>query len=223
MKRRLLILIVFIITLTGCSSEYNLEFSNNKIKENVVVTILDSDIPKQVENPVAEIDDRVTPFIEGDQYPFFDNEEIVYDKKVDKVGDVTTVTLDYEYSHDEFKESNVYQSCFENALFDINRNNYLLSFSGSFYCLYGDEITINIKTNNKVNDHNADKVSGNVYTWIINQDNVQETSIQMNISDQSKTVQTVLYVVIGIVFVLLVICGYIAYKKIKNRDAVNEI
>lgn len=222
-KKLIFMLIISIFILTGCSSEYNLEFSNGKIKENIVVNILDSDIPKQPSSQLYEADDRVTPFIKNDQYPFFGNEDIVYKKNVEKSGTTTKVTLDYTYTHDEYLNSTVYKSCFDRTEFSTNKRDYELNFSGNFYCLYGDELVINIKSNNKVISSNADKVSDNVYTWVINKDNVNDVDIQIKISKTPLYIRTIIYIILGIVFVVLLVFGFNVYNKIKNKDSVNEI
>ena len=98
-----------------------------------------------------------------------------------------------------------------------------MNFSGSFYCLHGDSVTINIKTNNEVISHNADKVSGNTYTWVINKDNAQDTNISINISKKSMYIKPIIYIILGVVFLVLSIGAYIAYNKIKNRDSINDI
>ncbi len=223
MKKFKIGFIIICLFLTGCSTEYNLEFSNDAIKEHIVANILDTDIPVQSENPLAAHDDPITPFIENDQYPFAHNNDITYDKKVEKKTNSTIVTLDYQYSHDEFRKSRAFNSCFEEKSLEENKKGYNLNFAGRFYCLYGDSVTINIKTNNEVISHNADKVSGNVYTWVINKDNAQAADIRMNISKTSMFVKPVIYIVLGVVFLALSIGAYIVYNKIKNRDSVNEI
>lgn len=223
MKKNIFVLLMFIIILTGCDAEYNLEFSNDSIKENTKITILDSDIPVEDPNQMIEVDDRITPFIEQDQYPFFNSEKVKYNKDVKKSGDITTINFDYEFTHKEYLDSYVYNSCFEKKNFSTEGDNHYLSFSGDFYCFYGDSITINIKTNNKVIENNADKVNGNIYTWVINKDNFNDVNIDMVISKDSAVVERVIiYIVIGISIVLF-IAGFIVYKKIKNRDSVNEI
>lgn len=223
MKKVKIILIIACFILTGCSAEYNLEFSNDKIKEHIVANILDTDIPKQIANPISELDDQITPFIENEQYPFSNNDDIKYNKKVEKKSNATTVTLDYEYSHEEFKNSKAYSTCFAEKSFEETKKGYNLKFSGHFYCLYGDSVTINIKTNNEVISHNADKVSGNTYTWVINKDNAQDANISINISKKSMYIKPIIYIVLGVVFLVLTIGAYIAYNKIKNRDSINEI
>lgn len=223
MKKIIFLLVFLTMFLTGCSSEYNIEFSNGKIKENIVVNILDSDIPKAPANQLYDVDDRVTPFIKNNQYPIFGNTDIIYDKNVKKEGNNTRVTLDYTYTHDEYRNSTVYKSCFENAYLINNKKNYELNFSGSFYCLYGNELVINIKTNNEVISNNADKVNGNIYTWIINKDNVTNADIQMTISKHSRYYNIIVYCIVGVILICLSIVGYIVYKKIRNNDSVNDI
>lgn len=223
MRKVKIILIIACFILTGCSTEYNLEFSNDKIKEHIVANILDTDIPKQIDNPISELDDQITPFIKNEQYPFPNNTDDKYTKKITNKSNYTEVTLDYSYSHEEFKNSKAYGTCFEEKSFEENKKGYSLNFSGSFYCLYGDSVTINIKTNNEVISHNADKVSGNTYTWVINKDNAQDTNISINISKTSMYVKPIIYIIIGVVFLVLSIGAYIAYNKIKNRDSINEI
>lgn len=211
-------ILIFIFLLTGCSSEYTLEFSNNKIKEHAVVTIADSEIPDG-----NTMSDFINPFINDDQYPFFGKYDKVYKKKVEKKNGNTIVKLDYSFTHDEFKDSYVYKGCFQNSKFEENKNDYLLHFHGGFYCLKGNEIVINIKTNNIVKEHNANKVSGNTYTWIINKDNVLDTNIKMVISKENKIFRYIKYGIVIIFFAGLIIGGYIIYNKIRVRDKVNDI
>ena len=222
MKRKYIIFILIII-LTGCSSEYNIEFSNKKIKENIKVDILNSDILPKYDVKIYGSTDKATSFIKNDQYPFFGNEDIVYNKKVDKSGNVTHVELNYEYTHDEYLNSTAYKGCFENSELVTNKKNYNLNFYGSFYCLYGDELVINIKSNNEVISNNADKVNGNVYTWIINKDNVDNVNIQMKISKHTIYFKMIIYAIIGVLFIGLIISGYIVYKRYRERDSVNDI
>lgn len=226
MKKNIIVLIALVVILTGCSNEYNLTFSNKGVKEEIITTILSSDIKTQSQaekNAGIESDDRITPFIEEEQYPFANDTTKKYDKKVDKKNGLTTVNLTYNYSFDEYKKSKAYTQCFKYKSLDYNDNGYLLEMSGIFYCLYGDEVKINIKTNNKVISHNANKVSGNTYTWIINKDNVAETDIKINISKESTIKSYAMYIVLGILAIVLIVCGYIAFQKINNRDEINKI
>lgn len=225
MKKYVYILMMLLL-LSGCSTKYNLEISNKGIKEEIETKILDAEIPKRTKEEVnanIELDDPITPFIENDQYPFVDNKEKKYIKEVKKNNGSTNVTLKYNYSFDDYKNSRVYKECFAQKSFDYDKKSYLLQFSGKFYCMYGNEIEVNIKTNNKVNSHNADKVSGNTYTWIINNDNKDKTNIKMNISNESAYTMPAVMIVLVIVFIILIIGGYTVFQKINNRDEINKI
>lgn len=227
MKKNIFILLCMFILLTGCSSEYNLTFGNNKIKENIKATILDSDIPVLTPEEAAagiSLDDPITPFIENDQYPYLNNFDIIYDKKVDKTDNLTTINFDYIYdSIEDYKKSAIYNSCFENSTISENRNGYSISFNGKFYCLYGNELTINVKSNNEVISSNADKVSGNTYTWKINKNNSSDVDIHMEISKRANAVNYTITIILAIIGVILVVVGLFVYSKIKNRENVNEI
>ncbi len=225
MKRKI-VLFTFLLLLTGCTSEYNITISNDKIKENIVVNIPDNYIPVQTDienNDHIEIDDQVTPFIEEDQYPFLNNNDIKYDKKVVKNGNITNVTLDYTYTLDDYKKSKAFTTCFDKKSFTKTNKGYQINLTGSFYCLYGDEVKINIKTNNEVLKNNADKVKGNVYTWIINKDNSQKVDIAMELSKKPAIIKKVIIGVLIIIFVIALGFGYNAYQKIKNRESINDI
>lgn len=223
MKKKLVFLGILLLSLTGCTTQYNLEFSNGSIKEEIITTILPSDIPTKKSSDISEVDDRVTPFIENDQYPLVNNTKVKYKKKVKKSGNDTIVSLSYNYNHDEFRNSSTFRSCFRNYVFDEQYKGYTLNFSGDFYCLYGNEVVINIKTNNKVLSHNADKVSGNTYSWVINRENLGKVKINMEISKKTKITSSIIYVIVGIIAVVLCVFGFIVLKKIKNKDSINEI
>lgn len=223
MKKNIFILILSLFLITGCTSEYNLEFSNGKIKENIVVNISNSDIPPKTTDIVAEVDDRITPFIENDQYPFMNNTNKKYSKKVENTEAGTRVTMNYTYSHNEYKNSVAYNMCFEDSTFNENRNDYDLNFTGKFFCQYSEEVIINIKTNNEVISNNADKVEGNTYTWVINDTNRDNVNINIKISKKSKITNNVIYVILGVILIILIVLAINAYIKIQERYNVNEI
>ena len=223
MKKNILMLIISIIFLTGCTSEYTIEFSNKKIKENITVDILDSDIPTKSTNQVAEVDDSITPFIENDQYPLMNDKNKKYSKKVTNTNSGKRVNLKYTYSHDEYRNSKAYNMCFENKEFTELRKGYSLSFSGKFYCRYTDEVVIKIKTNNVVISHNADKVEGNTYIWTINSKNVDNVDINMEISNKVEYSKYIIYAILGVILIILLVFGIKTYEIIKTRDNVNDL
>ena len=111
--------------------------------------------------------------------------------------------------------------CFENAVFNETDDYYYVDISGDFYCLYSDEIVINVTTDYAVLDSNAAKVNGNKYTWIIdNKYNdgihfvVSKTVISNNSEDTDGS--NVFRIIAFIVLIILSGVTYFLYKKKNN-------
>lgn len=222
MKKRLIMLASVILFITGCSSKYTLTISDKGLEENIDLTIPKSYIKEQTEeekNADIAPDDQITPFIENDQYPLYGNNLNTYTKKVSETDDSINVNLNYFYKPSEFSNSNTLKKCFDNYGYSYE-NGYYLKASGKFYCLYSDEIEINIKTKNKVTKHNADKVSGNVYTWYINEDNKNNIDIEIKTSKSNITATIITYGVLALAVIMIVILVIKFYQK--NKKA-NEI
>lgn len=221
MKKRLIMLASVILFITGCNSKYTLTISDKGLEENIDLTIPKSYIKEQTEeekNADIAPDDQITPFIENDQYPLYGNNLNTYTKKVSETDDSINVNLNYFYKPSEFSNSNTLKKCFDNYGYSY-QNGYYLKASGKFYCLYSDKIEINIKTKNKVIKHNADKVSGNVYTWYINEENKDSVDIEIKTSKREVLLTVVPYVVI-VAIAIMVIMIFIFFK---NKRQANEI
>lgn len=221
MKKRLIMLVSVILFITGCSSKYTLTISDKGLEENIDLTIPKSYIKEQTEeekNADIAPDDQITPFIENDQYPLYGNNLNTYTKKVSETDDSINVNLNYFYKPSEFSNSNTLKKCFDNYGYSYE-NGYYFKASGKFYCLHSDEIEINIKTKNKVIKNNADKVSGNVYTWYINEDNKDNVDIEIKTSKREVLLTVVPYVVI-VAIAIMIIMIFIFFK---NKRQANEI
>ncbi len=219
MKKKVVLLIIIGLFLTGCSNEYNLSIEGDNINEEIVSTIPNSDIHVQTEEEIAagiESDDQITPFINNDQYPFINNTKDKYIKNVSKDGNNTIVKLKYQYTLDNFKKSRVYNECFEKSQI-LREDGYIrLSFVGEFNCLYGDNLNINIKTDREVVNDTADDVDNNVYQWNINESNQNKVNIQMILKDDITTSNsgdslTLFFIIILIIFIIIDV--YIIFKK----------
>ncbi len=214
------IFIIFIILfLCGCSATYNLEISNDRFKENVSVFFNNENT--EVSNlEDIESDDKITPFI-NNNYSALSNKMDNYKKKVTNVNNYINVVLDYEYNENNFENSNLLNSCFENFSF-VNKKTYLIKVSGMFYCLYDDqnEITINIKTNNKVLQSNETSKTNNVYTWKINSSNVNNVDIIFEVQKGFPMRKVLMYggiVCLGALIILLLLM-FVLKKRKKNNE-----
>ena len=216
MKRRYLVLILLIF-LTGCSTEYKLEISNNSFKETINFTAVNP--VKYQENEVdIETDDQLTPFIKKKTAALISNDKF-YKKKVQKKDDYTQVELKYNFDEDEFKQASSINNCFQYPELDFS-DNYYINLQGAFYCLYADSVDIKIETKNKVYYNNADEVQGNTYIWHIDESNIDYVDIKFEV-DKGTSMKSIIVVTISLILVILI--SFIIYKVYKNKKEENDV
>ena len=228
MKKKILLVIIIMLCLTGCSSEYNLTFRGNTVTEEIVSTIDNSEISSQnIANQQAEIklNNKFASFIENDQYVFEDNNTIVYDKKVETKGDKKIVTLRYNYTLSDYLDSKVYNTCFDEAYIGNYENGFLIIFKGKFYCSGGGQVKVNVKTDKFVVDSNATSISKDgVYSWIINKSNEDNTELFLFVTNEEikkNNANTIVLVILILVF--LGITGFgVYYFLFRNRNNVPD-
>ena len=212
------ILVLFIFILSGCSATYNLEIDGDTFKENIDIIINKSEIPN--DNSLefgVEQDDPITPFLNGENSVFFSNPNVYYNKKVEEFGDYYSVNMNYQYRASEFKDSNSLNMCFDSFEFDDSKN-YYIHAEGAFYCLYPNTLSISIKTRNKVIKNNADEIKGNVYTWIIDNNNRNNVDIEFEITKNVSYTNILVYIVI----IVLCISGILFIKSFIQKNKENN-
>ena len=191
MKKKMIILILLLLLVTGCTTDYNLNIEHDYITEEIITTIPKSSIPSQRDAEKKykiENDDQITPFLTNPQYVFEDN--------------------DIKYNFNDYLKSKAYKECFQESYINIEENKTIpVVFKGKFYCLYGDTVNINITSTRKVLGNNADYINGNTYTWVINNDNVDNTDIQILFSDEkiSNTPQLINLILVGVLILVTVL------------------
>lgn len=220
MNKKIFVLVALILLITGCNNKYTLTISDKGIEENIDVNIPKAEIPKQTEKEIEfgiELDDPITPFINNDQYPLFENRDVVYKKEVVEKDDAINVNLNYFYTPSEYANSNALKKCFDNYGYSY-QNGYYIKASGKFYCLYSNELEISIKVKNKVIRHNADSVENNVYTWHINRDNVDNVDIEIKIEKSKNIISVVIYALAAIIIIITLILIFKFNNKRRNAN-----
>lgn len=174
-KILVLLLITFIFFLTGCDAKYEMEIKNSKITENISVSIPSKYTEKEINENIDY---------------FGINSDSAYNQKIVKKDNESIISLsgkklkisDFFNSSDSFVNK-----CYNKVSFVLEDGKYYIGTSKGFKCLTYEymelnNVTINIKTYHKVYDNNADKVSGNTYTWHINKDNISTSNILFVVS-----------------------------------------
>ena len=211
-----LTLLFILIIMTGCSGEYYLTINDNQMSEKITMNIYESDHKKRQYE--ADKIDIASDFIKKDYYAFFENYDELYNKKILKKNNYTSVILDYDFTMDNYDKSYYINSCFQTKKINQNKDTYIIELSGNFYCLYGKELNIKVKSYNKVISSNADNVNGNVYTWNINSGNVKDVSIMMKIKIERLFNNFIRYILIISVSIIILIVVLIFLRKQKANN-----
>lgn len=217
-----IVLVISILFLTGCTVEYNLHFSSDSIKEQITII------------PETNQEQENTKTLEKTEYfAIIDkNRNLPYEVKQNKIGNYTSYTYTYDYGFSEFKQSS-FTRCYD-AYTILEENNIIsLNTSKKFNCMvynYNkiDNIKINITTDYKVIESNADEINGNVYTWNINNSNYENKSIKFSYNIKQKRIITLKefleqnklsITIIGVSLILLVLVTisiYIKHKRVNK-------
>lgn len=178
MNKKILLLIGLVFMLCGCSANVNIEINDSTIKEDVYIYAYP--------NQYYTKDQLSKAFRE--YIPAFSKDTIIDtmpDEKVSGVSYYTRSYVDlengyrfnykYNFNLSNYKDARTVKEGFKssNVYVDTKERTILLSTDSSgllYFNQYPDlnNVTINIKTDYKVKETNADAVSENVYTWNLN-------------------------------------------------------
>ena len=210
--KKILLLLITLLLLTGCKATYNIDF-NEKIEEEIKV---------YVENDVIR---NATQKQSEDFYIKLDDWERAYEYyKREKYTDADYTGYKYTESFD-YKDYDVLtqlRKCYDD--FTFTKDKYIeLKTSNEFLCAsyYKDVDSLDIRINTKyfVENSNADEKDGNTLIWHINRVNYSKKPIILKI-DTTKKAKVVNKFKIDIkfiltisVFIILIIAFIITKKK----------
>ena len=217
--KKIIVVLISLLLLTGCTIDYNLVIDKDSIKETI------TGIAYKEEYEVREEDSSLNLFytyINDDINPLISSDGL-YTKEIKEIDNGINYKYDFIYKNN-YDKSKIINSCFENSNVKETDTYYSIELSGEFYCLYSDKININVISNYVVLENNAKEVNGNKYSWVI--DNSSNVNIFLNISKEikyeepSKTKFISTFQLVGlIIFVVLTGITYFLYRK-KNSGKV---
>jgi hypothetical protein len=233
MKKKVFILIVLVLLMTGCTAEYNLVIEDDTYKENITI--------------VGETSNEINSFSGPYYYPT-DKEEYenmpdyIDEKTFDKVykyqltGNKLTFTNDF--TSDEFVNSLGASKCYNTVNVFNQSGNTIISTSQKNSCFTTypmlNQIKVTITIDKPVVSSNATSVNGSTYTWLFNRDGKEDKSINLVFenatslppsSNSQKVVDSTeefldkygLYIFLG-VLIILILFGYAAFNKMKEKN-----
>ena len=238
MYKKVILLILSFVFLTGCEAVYNLDVGDNIIKDELIINNYDKStwvtdyfdykdaVNKAYENLALPIDKDTPGFTEIPKglpgYEYYKKELINTDNNYG-------LKLYYTFDDKKYLRSSLYPF-FTNSTLTINSYSFVFdSGTDSTYDLFKfqknlDKLTINVKTNYKVVNNNADSVNNNIYTWVLTRDNYKSKNIHIEIdksvklvnkedSDRSDLITNIILIGVGIVLFASIIVTIIKVKK----------
>lgn len=205
---KICLIIVLLVSITGCSVEYNLDISKNKMVENVVIL---NDV-----NSLNGVD--VSDKLDGIIASNTAQGELLYNYDIEKY--LNTDEYGLKLNLDNYQLSS-FKTCFSNFSITTDGDYYLINGSSGFNCLNiwdnDYDVKINIKIHGKIVDSNADSVKKNVATWVIDNEN-DSIYLRYKLSNSKNNLFSTI-----LIFSLLIIIAFVSvYIYIKNKKN-NEI
>lgn len=235
LKKNILLLLLIIIPLTGCTVEYKLDIDENiKLHENITITpIIDTEI-----NKIKAYNSYIPINIDIDEEAAFKKK--YKDLKYYKYKKDNNNNMIIKSSHDinQFNTSRFANSCYEYIALSKTKTkeekeNLLLSTSKKFLCfdMYEelDEVKITITSTYKLKETNADEVKRHTYSWNINRSNkdnkviyllLDTTEQDLNFWERLKNGEyTNIFTISLLLFIIgIIIYGYLKRKSIKRDE-----
>lgn len=226
--KKALSLFLLIFLLTGCSVQYNLDLTNDQVQEKM--QIIEDDNTSEYFETLKNFNGNVSAsYMEEEPdtteklpgYEYYDIENNSDEEKVN-------LSLEHIFATEEFKNSNIINTCYDNVNFINNDKNIDISTSSRFLCfkkyVATKKIEVNITTNKKITEHNADTVSGNTYTWVIDRTNAYNKPIRLSsvtenkVEKEENTKFNLIVILSAIGGFLILIFALISYKKHKYNS-----
>ena len=216
--KKILLLFLLTILLTGCSATYDIEFTEDKIKDEIRVFTDTETVNNATQATIDSFSNKILEWERGHDH---------YTREVYTTDKITGYLYKYDFNYDEYDAMSQIRKCYEDFNFTYNDKEIILTTSNKFLCkdYYQDvnNLTINIKTDKKVISSNADSTKDNTLTWNINKSNYQNKPLNLKINlqetyekpkDKNVDLKQILTIIL---FILLLIIYIINKKDIKRK------
>ena len=178
MKKRLFFLVILAFLLCGCTARVNISINDSTISERI--SISEAPYGEATINDIAQQYRKYIPAFKDtmivDTMPDVATEGVKYYRTSGTAtNNIYNAYYQFDYNFKEYKNATSINNAFKSSMvqYDAYEKEILISTESSGITLFSsypqlEEITINISTNYRVKENNADYVSGNVYTWVFN-------------------------------------------------------
>lgn len=239
MKKRIIVLVISLLFMTGCTCEYNLTIDNNTYKEKIIFSGTTNDEINYFKNEwTIPVDKDEYNNISGEPGSKIEINSDIYQYQL--IGN--NLTFNNNFTRSSLNNSTAISICYDKVTIQNYEDSIVISTSSKVQCFNKyptlTNIKIDITTDKPVKKHNADSVNQNTYTWNISKNDSESKSINMIINNRSEESSSEnepnqkenknikkdysLYIFCGILLIVILI-GYLIITKIKkNNDDLDE-
>ena len=251
MKKNIVTIIILLFFTTGCTCEYNLTIDDNNYQEEVKIIA-------ENENEISNFDLKWEIPTDKEEYNYGGDPGTIsnYDSDLYEYKLVNNIlTFNYNFNKDNYSNSSAVSTCYDTfTVIDYNNATIISTNSkASAFNKYPNlnNITVNIKVDKEVINHNADRVNDNTYTWYIYKNNADNKSINITLSNRSNTIDDnknvtpnrstnstnnnnenkketktekndyTFYIFYGVLLVVMIV-AYLIFNKIRNKNKIMD-
>ena len=210
-KIKVLILLIAIILISGCSGTYNLTIDKDLSVEEKMNIVL--------EGKAEDYDKVVSLFtsnnIDSEKYKIITEED--------------NLNIEYKDTYNSVEEyllnSFLYKQLFDNISFNTDRKQFSLEASNIFNNTSGklnysnkiNKLKVNVITPFEVIDNNADSIKENKYTWVIdNNTKEKDAYIVFNVKGKILSFGTIL-IICSFALVIIILISMLIKKMFNSR------
>lgn len=215
--KKILMLLITTILLTGCSATYEIDITKDKIND---IILIETD-SKNVNNAnIATTNTFKTKLGE------WENGHDFYKRELVTTANKTGYQYTYSFNYEEYDAMSQIRKCYDS--FNLKYDKEIsLSTSKEFLCKnYYPQVknyTIKITSEYNITSSNADSKKDNTHIWYINANNYKNKPINININknklyikEKKKDYSFIKKILFIIFFIILVIIFIKRRKDIKN-------
>ncbi len=219
--KKIIILCITTILLTGCNATYNINFTKNKIEDSIKIYTNNKNVQNATKEVTEKFSEQLGNWERG--YEFYKREIYATDK-------ITGYEYTYNFNYEEYDAMSQLRKCYKDFELNYEKDTITINTSKEFLCqIYYPEVNsleLNITSEYEILNSNADKKKNNTHTWNINKTNYKQKPINITISKVKKQqnnpqnkknkldIQAILTITI---FILLIIVLIIRKKDQKQR------
>lgn len=219
--KKIIFLLITSLLLTGCNATYNINISNDQIKDSIKIYTKNNNVQNATDTMINNFTNQLGNWERG--YEYYKRELYATDK-------ITGYNYTYNFNYNEYDAMSQIRKCYKDFKFKYENNTITIKTSNEFLCKnYYQEVNsleLNISSEYKIIKSNADIKKDNIHTWNINKTNYKNRPINITIEKNTKykdnnkakkntkmNIQTILTIII---FILLIIVFIIRKKDQKK-------